>query len=52
MTFAKALTKILKFFFERDTEIAPGVYLRGRYCENVNAPTTEPPLKFKKSQKQ
>ena len=48
MTFTEFLIKVIKFFFKRDTEIAPGVYLRGRYCENINAPTTEPPLNLKK----
>ena len=44
------LIKVLKFFFSKEREIAPGVFwLGGTVYENRNKPTTPPPLKFKKS---
>ena len=46
----KFLIKVLKFFFLKETEIAPGVFwLGGTLYENRNNPTTPRPLKFKKS---
>jgi len=47
----KFLLKVLKFFFSKEREIAPGVFwLGGTLYENRNnKPTTPPPLKLKKS---
>ena len=47
----KVLLKILKFFFSREREIAPGIFYLGNYVyENRNnKPTTPRPLKWKKS---
>jgi hypothetical protein len=43
------MTKILKFLFSREIEVAPGVFWLGGYLyENRNQPTTPRPLKFKK----
>ena len=46
----KILLKILKFFFSKEIEVAPGVFWLGGYVyENRNKPTGPPPLKLKKS---
>jgi hypothetical protein len=46
----KTLLKFLKFIFSKELEIAPGVFWIGGYVyENRNKPTTERPLKFKKT---
>jgi hypothetical protein len=46
----KLLIKILKFFFSREIEVAPGVfYLGGTLYENRNKPTGPRPLKWKKT---
>ena len=43
------MTKILKFLFSKEIEVAPGVFWLGGYLyENRNKPTTPPPLKLKK----
>jgi len=47
----KVLLKVLKFFFSKEIEVAPGVFWLGGYLyENRNnKPTTARPLKWKKS---
>lgn len=46
----KFLLKVLKFFFSKEREIAPGVFwLGGTLYENRNKPKEPPPFKFKKS---
>jgi len=47
----KMILKILKFFFSKEIEVAPGVFwLGGTLYENRNKPTTPPPpLKFKRT---
>ena len=45
----KILTKILKFLFSKEIEVAPGVFwLGGTLYENRNKPKGPPPLKWKK----
>jgi hypothetical protein len=46
---ANAMLKILKFFFSKEIEVAPGIFWLGGYLyENRNKPTMPPPLKLKK----
>ena len=46
----KILLKILKFFFSKEIEVAPGIFYLGNYVyENRNKPQGKPPLKLKKS---
>jgi hypothetical protein len=49
----KMILKILKFFFSKEIEVAPGVFwLGGTLYENRNKPTTPRPLKLKRTPEQ